>query len=208
MTTPERVCIDLAELSPGQKYFLLISAIVPRPIAWVSTRGTNGSTNLAPFSFFQGVAADPPTLMISIARTKSSGETKDTLANIRATGEFVVNVVTGELAEPMDASAAELPFGQSEIERAGLATFPARRIAPPCIADSPVNLECRLSQQVEVGSCVAVFGEVLLAHVREDLLDERGTIDPDRLAPLARLGGSFYQPYSRAMRLRPPGSRR
>ncbi|MDQ7005692.1 MAG: flavin reductase family protein [Acidobacteriota bacterium] len=208
MTDTSRVKIDPARLTPAQNYFFLISAIVPRPIAWISTRSPEGSTNLAPFSFFQGVAADPPTLMVSIARTKKSGETKDTLANIQATGEFVVNMVPGELAGPMEASADELPAGESEIDRAGLATFSAERVSAPCLADSPVNLECRLSREVAIGSCVAVFGEVLLAHVREDLLDERGTIDPDRLAPLARLGGSLYLPYGKAIRLRPASGSR
>lgn len=195
-----RVTIDPKDQTPGENYYFLISAIVPRPIAWVSSRGPEGSTNLAPFSFFQGVCADPPTLMISIAERKSSGEFKDTLSNIKQSGEFVVNLVPEELAEPMIATSEEFPAGESEIDRTGLSTFPARRVRVPCIADSPVNLECRRVHQLSMGSCTVFFGEILLAHVREDLLDARRNIDPEKLRPLARMGGSYYLPYSGAIR--------
>ncbi len=197
--------IDFETLDAAQRYFFMISAIVPRPIAWVSTRAADGTTNLAPFSFFQGVCASPPTLMISVAAKKSTGERKDTLSIIEETGEFVVNVVSEELAEPMVASALELPSGKSEIDAGGIETFPGERVAAPCVAIAPVSLECRLSHELPIGDCVALFGEILLAHVREDLLDARGTIDPDKLRPLGRLGGSLYQPYRDAIRMKRPG---
>lgn len=200
---PSRVTIDPQAQTPAENYYFLISAIVPRPIAWVSSRGGDGSTNLAPFSFFQGVCADPPTLMISLAERKSTGEFKDTLSNIQQSGEFVVNLVPEELAEAMIASSEELPAGESEIERGDLPTFPGQRVQVPCVADSPVNLECRLVHQLRMGSCVVFFGEILLAHVREEVLDPRRNIDPDKLRPLARMGGSFYLPYSRAIRFGP-----
>jgi len=206
VSAPEtrRTRIDLAELGPSKAYYFMISAIVPRPIAWVSTRGRDGSTNLAPFSFFQGVCADPPTLMVSIASRKRSGETKDTLRNVRETGELVVNIVAEPLIDSVVASAEERPHGDSEIDALSLGTFDAERVGAPCLAASPVNLECRLTQEVQVGSCSALFCEILLAHVAPDLLDERGTIDPEKLRPWARLGGSLYLPYGRAVRIRRP----
>jgi flavin reductase (DIM6/NTAB) family NADH-FMN oxidoreductase RutF len=197
-----RRTLDLREMAPAKAYFFLISSIVPRPIAWVSTIGSDGSTNLAPFSFFQGICASPPTLMVSIASRKRSGELKDTLRNVRDTGELVVNVVAEPLSQPMVGSSEERAYGESEIDVEGLSTFPAERVAAPCVAESPVNMECRLSKEVQIGGCAAVFAEIVLVHVREELLDERGTIDPDRLRPWARLGGSLYLPYSGSVRLR------
>ncbi len=192
MTEPARRRIDLRALGPARGYYFLISAIVPRPIAWVTTRSADGVTNLAPFSFFQGVCADPPTLLLSIMRHKNSGEMKDTLHNIETTGEFVVNLVGEESLLPMVQSSAELPHGVSEIDAGGLSTFPAELVSPPCLADSPVNIECRLQQQVPVGVATVILGEILLVHAREDVLDERGSVDPAKLRPVARLGGSRY----------------
>lgn len=198
--SPRRT-IEMASLSASQSYFLMISAIVPRPIAWVSSRDRDGIDNLAPFSFFQGVSSSPPILMLAISTKKSSGESKDTLANILATKEFVVGTVHGEQGTTMAASAAEFAAGESEFESLGIETFPSQRIAPPCIAGSGVNLECRLRETHEIGNSVAIFGEILLAHVREELLDTRGVVDADRLRPLGRLGGSLYLPYTNATRL-------
>ncbi len=195
---PGRVTIDLAERDVAGKYHFLVSAIVPRPIAWVATRGRDGSTNLAPFSYFQGVCSDPPTLSVSIARKKRCGEPKDTLRNIEETGEFVVHVVDGTLLEPMVASAEELPAGESEIDRLGLAASPGERVAAPVLADAPLAFECRAVQRVPVGRCELVIGEILLVHAREDLLDSRGNVDPERLRPLGRLGGRLFLPW-------PPG---
>ena len=199
---PPRTRIDLAGLGPSKAYHFMISAIVPRPIAWVSTRGRDGSTNLAPFSFFQGVCADPPIVMISIASSKRRGETKDTLRNARETGGLVVNLVAEPLIEPVVASAEEHPYGRSEIDVLDLATFPGQRVDAPCLVDSPVNLECRVEREVALGGCVVLFAEILLVHVDPELLDDRGTIDPERLRPWARLGGSFYMPFGRAVRIR------
>ena len=198
---PSRHRIDLSRLDPAKTYHLMISAIVPRPIAWVSTRAADGRTNLAPFSFFQGVCAEPPILMLSIAAHKRSGETKDTLRIVRETGELVVNVVAAPLIESAVASAEERAYGDSEIDALGLETFPAERVSAPCVSASPVNLECRLEREVAVGNCSALFCEILLAHVAPEVMDERGTIDPERLRPWGRLGGSYYMPFERAVRV-------
>ena len=202
--TPGRVTVDFDDLSPAKRYFFMISAIVPRPIAWVTSQDLSGTVNLAPFSFFQGVCANPPTLMVAISRQKKSGEGKDSLRHIRETGEFVVNLVTEEVWDAMLISSLEFPAGTSELQELGLETFPADEIGPPCVAVSPVNLECRLAEQVELEGCVALFGRILRAHVREGLLDERGSIDADKLRPLARLGGSYYAPFGSAVRRKPP----
>ena len=203
----ERTVVDLSELSTSNRYRFMISAIVPRPIAWVTSTDRDGATNLAPFSFFQGVSADPPTLMISVAASKRSGERKDTLGNIEQTGEFVVNVVNEELLDPMILSSVEYGAATSEIEVTGLETFPSRHVTPPCLAASPVNMECRLLQRVDLGGCVVLFGEILLAHVLAGHLDEKGHVDPDRLRPVARLGGSRYALYGRSVSKTPPEKR-
>ena len=197
-----RTVVDLSALSSDQRYFFLISAVVPRPIAWVSTRAGNGTTNLAPFSFFQAIGSDPPVVMISIATEKRDGTTKDTLVNIRETGEFVVNLVSEEIAETMVRTSAELPHGESEIAAFGLTPIPAVAVAAPAVAEAKVGLECRLYRELPIGNAVAVFGEVLAAQVAEGLLDARGTIDPAALRPLGRLGGSLYLPFSEPRRIR------
>ncbi len=201
-STPSRRTIALDSLSDAERYYLLISAIVPRPIAWVSSLSSDGQANLAPFSFFQGVSSTPPILMIAIAKTKSDGSPKDTLANIIATKEFVVGSVHQAQAPSVVASAEELDAGESEFAHAGVTTFPAIRVAPACIEGSGVNLECRLERTIAIGNSVAVFGEILLAQIDESLLDARNTVDPERLRPLARLGGSLYLPYGAAQRIR------
>lgn len=204
MGAPGRSVIDLATLSSSDCYRFMISAIVPRPIAWVTSTDREGATNLAPFSFFQGVSSEPPTLMLSVAVSKRSGERKDTLENIEQTGEFVVNVVNEPLLEPMVLSSVEYGAATSEIEVAGLETFPSLRVAPPCLVASPVNMECRLLRRVELGGCVVLFGEILVAHVLSDHLDEKGRVDADRLRPVARLGGSRYALYGRAVEKKAP----
>jgi flavin reductase (DIM6/NTAB) family NADH-FMN oxidoreductase RutF len=201
-TTAARTVVDFSALSSDQRYFFLISAVVPRPIAWVSTRAKDGTTNLAPFSFFQGVSSDPPVVMISISTAKKDGTTKDTLVNVRETGEFAVNLVSEELAEAMVRTSAELPHGESEIEAFGLTPLPTVAIAAGSVAEAKVCLECRLYRELPVGNSVLIFGEVLCAQVAEGLLDARGTIDPVALRPLGRLGGSLYLPFSEPRRIR------
>ena len=184
--------IDPAARSPRELYDLMISAIVPRPIALVSTTDERGGRNLAPFSYFMGVSSAPPIVAISTVKRRG-GEKKDTLRNIEATREFVVNVVTEPMAEAMNASSADLPYGHDEFAHAELTALPGVRVAAPRVAESPVQMECRLERILEVGSQPAylVLGELLLFHVREDVLAD-GRIDVLRLKPVARLGGSDY----------------
>src|SRR5262245_3215421 len=129
--------IDPTQLRPAEVYRLMVGVITPRPIAWVTTASPAGITNLAPFSFFNGVAASPPTLVFCPVNRRD-GSKKDTVVNIEAIGEFVVNVVPYALREAMNASSEELPYEVSELDRSGLTAAPSERVKPPRIAESPV----------------------------------------------------------------------
>src|SRR6516165_10485734 len=133
--------LDPAAISPHDAYQLMISCIIPRPIAFVTTLSRDGISNLAPFSFFNGVTSDPPILSIAVG-TKRDGSKKDTWRNIEDTGEFVVNVVVPELMDAVIIGARELPHNVSELDLAKLATLPSARVRPPRVADSPVQMEC------------------------------------------------------------------
>ena len=202
--------VDAAELPGRRAYRLLVDCVVPRPIAWVSTIDAEGRVNLAPFSFFQAVGAEPPSVMVSIGRHRD-GEYKDTGVNLRATGEAVVSIVTDDLAEAMNLTAGEHPFGVDEMQLAGLTPAPCRHVAPPRVAESPVALECRLSQEVQIGDTenayfVAVL-EVLAFHVDDAIYDD-SRIDPRLLHPLGRLGGDAYSHPGEVFEMeRPPSTR-
>ncbi len=204
--------IEPSDLPGRQAYRLLVDCVVPRPIAWVTTMDEQGRVNLAPFSFFQAVGADPPSIIVSIGRHRD-GEFKDTGVNALATGELVANVVTDELAEAMNTTAGEHAFGVDEMKLAGLTTSPSRVVAPPRVAESPVSLECRVSQRVPIGrdggenQYLVLVCEVVAFHVRDDIYDD-GRIDPRLLHPLGRLGGNAYSHPGEIFEMeRPPSSR-
>lgn len=173
---------------------VLTGVIVPRPIAFVSTVSSDGVVNLAPFSFFNAVSSSPPTVVIGISRNADWKE-KDTLANIEATGEFVVNVVVDDIAEAMNATAAEFPADVDEFEIAGLTQAKSTLIKPPRVAETPVALECRLNQVVQIGSGNSesglVIGDIALVHIRDDIINGH-RIDQQKLRPTGRLAGSMY----------------
>ena len=187
--------IDFAALKPRTAYQWMTSTILPRPIAWVSTASADGVTNLAPFSFFQGVTASPPTLMFVPANTRD-GQKKDTLRNIEQLPEFVVNLVPHALSSVMNDTAANLPYGESEFEKFGIASAPSERVRPPRVAAAPVAFECALHSIVAIGegglAANVVFGRILAAHVREDVLGADGQPDPGKLDLVGRLGGNLY----------------
>jgi flavin reductase (DIM6/NTAB) family NADH-FMN oxidoreductase RutF len=187
--------VDPAQVSQQEMYKLLIGAVVPRPIAFVSTIGQDGSTNLAPFSFFNAVASNPPCLMISIAQ-KGSGEIKDTLRNIQETKQFVVNSANEWLIEPLVHCAATYPYGVSEFEKVGLTAQPSVKVKPPRVKEAAVQFECELYKTLEIGegapgSTVVVFGRVVLAHIDQQAY-KNGRVDYSRIRSIARLGGSSY----------------
>jgi len=181
--------IDPERLDRRAAYKLMISVIVPRPVAFVSSIAADGRSNLAPFSFFNGISSHPPILMIAVGNRKKVP--KDTWRNIEATGEFVVNVVVPELVDAMILSSRDFPPEVSEFAESGLTPVPSRVVRPPRIAESPVNLECRLEKLVEVEGTALILGRVVLYHVRDDLF-EGGRVDPRKLRPVARLGDDFY----------------
>lgn len=187
--------LDFSQISPLDAYRWLASTVTPRPIAWVSTRSADGVSNLAPFSFFQVISDDPPTLMVNIS-TRDDGELKDTLRNIRETGELVIQLVPFAQADLMNASAARLPHGISEFERCGIDSESSALVRAPRVSGAPVAFECRL---VEVQpypkanpNCHLVFAQVLLAHIDDAVLTEAGRVDPQRMDLVGRLGGSHY----------------
>jgi flavin reductase (DIM6/NTAB) family NADH-FMN oxidoreductase RutF len=187
--------LDFTAMEPRHAYQWMVAAIVPRPIAWVSTVSPDGRTNLAPLSFFQGVTCNPPTLLFVPGNTRD-GRKKDTLLNIEANREFVVSLPSFAQAEQMNATAALLPYGESEFEAFGIAAAPSERVRPPRVAGAGVALECTLLQIVPVGegplAANVVFGRILCAHVREEILGADGLIDPARQDAIGRMGGEGY----------------
>jgi flavin reductase (DIM6/NTAB) family NADH-FMN oxidoreductase RutF len=190
--------VDPAALSADAAYFWQVATIVPRPIAWVSTLNEGGSANLAPFSFFTGVSSDPPSCLICVARRKHPGEDgvrppKDTWRNIARTGEYVIHVVNDALAQQMNLTSRDHPYGVDEFEQAGVSKLASDRVAPPRIAEAPVAMECRLDRIVEVGrsGTAVIIGEILLWHVRDELLVD-GRLDMSRLDAVGRMSGASY----------------
>jgi len=175
-------------------YRVLTGVVVPRPIALVSTISTDGILNLAPFSFFNAVASNPPTIVFSSSR-HTDDKRKDTLSNIEQTGEFVVNVVVDDIAEAMNRTAAEFPAEVSEFELAGLTPTASDLVKAPRVAESPVNMECKLQQVIPLGQGAhehgLVIGEVILMHVRDDILNGH-RVNHHILKPTGRLAGSMY----------------
>lgn len=185
--------LDPKAIGEAATYKLLIGCVVPRPIAWVSTVDAAGVRNLAPFSFFMGVCGDPPTIAFSSGPRE--GGSKDTVRNVEASGEFVVNVVDDAHAEAMNASSGEYPPEVDEFAVAGLTAAPGVRVKAPRVATAPISLECRVAQIVRVGHGPhsVVFGEIVYLHVRDDLYDaSTGRIDVAALHPLGRLAGHLY----------------
>ncbi len=187
--------LDFTTLSPPDAYGWMIGTILPRPIAWVSTISAAGVTNLAPFSFFQGVCANPPTLMFVPVNTRD-GAKKDTVRNLEQVPECVVNLVPFALAEQMNACAALLPYGESEFEKFGIAATASERVRPPRVTAAPVAFECRLDRIVHIGTgplaANVVFARILTAHVSDEVLDAHGKPDAGKLDLIGRLGGESY----------------
>ncbi len=187
--------LDPAQIAPSDIYKLMIGMIVPRPIAFVSSVDLAGIRNLAPFSYFTGCSTNPPVVCFCAAARSGPRPHKDTLENIRATGEFVVNIVSEEFAEQMNACSAEVPPEIDEFELSGLTPLASDLVKPPRVAESRIHLECRLRQIIVVsekpGGGSLVLGDVLRIHVLDSLLDGY-KIDPDKLNAIGRMGGPVY----------------
>jgi flavin reductase (DIM6/NTAB) family NADH-FMN oxidoreductase RutF len=191
---------ELRSFDPGDSpskdiYKLMVGAIVPRPIAFVSTVDEHGIYNLAPFSYFSAVCSTPATVLFCAAvRTAADGK-KDTLRNVLATREFVINIVSEEIAAQMNQTAAEVGPEVDEFELSGLTPLPGSLVRAPRVAESPVQMECALREVVTIsdqpGGASIVIGEVLRFHVRADLVDDF-RIDADKLKAVGRMGGPTY----------------
>ncbi len=190
------ITIDPQKVGWIEVYRRMTEIVVPRPIAVVSTVDGAGRPNLAPFSFFTVVSANPPHIAFSPQLAGRTGAKKDTLRNIEATGQFVVAAATEDLAEAVNSCAAPLPHGQSEFEHSKLTPAPATRVAPHLIAESPVNLECEL---VEIrvygdqgGAGHLVVGRIVLMHVDQGVLGTSGAVLPEKLRAVGRMGGEDW----------------
>ncbi len=183
------------KLSHSDIYAHMIRLITPRPIAWVSTLSNDGVPNLAPFSYFNAVGSNPPTLMFCPAN-RPDGTPKDTLANIQANGEFVVNVVSFDLSTQMNQSATAYETEVSEFEACGLTAVASSLVKPPRVAEARAHFECRLHSLVQLGTgpggANLVLGRIVAIHIDDAVLDERGRADPAKLDTVGRLGGISY----------------
>lgn len=181
---------DFADIAPRDRYKLLASTILPRPIAWVVTESPEGRCNAAPFSFFNMFSDDPPVVCLGIGAR--AGDPKDTARNIRETGQFVVNLVSEEVAERMNVTAIEFGREVDELAEAGLVTVPSVKIRPPRIACSPVALECERMTILELGTSRSlVVGQVLAMHIRDDAVLDAAKfyVDTPKLGLVARMHG-------------------
>ncbi len=199
-----KLMIDPAAEAPLNIYKLLIGSVVPRPIAFVSTVSAEGVYNLAPFSFFNVICAEPPTVCFS---TGFRVPAKDTLTNVLATREFAVNIVSEQIAEQMNVTSGEYPHGVSEFELSGLTPVASDLIKAPYVAESLVNMECKLVQAVEVSTRprggTLIIGEVVRFHVAEAIV-ANFRVDPDQLRAIGRMGGNEYtQTRDRFVMVRP-----
>ena len=188
--------IDPAKQSFKDNHKLMIGSIVPRPIAFVSTKSADGILNLAPFSYFNGVCSNPPTIMFAPARRGYDGLTKDTLNNIQDTNEFVVNIVSEDFVKPMVACATDYEKDVDEFEISNLTPADSLKVAPPLVKESKVSFECQLNTIVEIGKAepgagFVVIGTIVMFHV-DDKVYKDGRIDLKELNPVGRLAGNSY----------------
>ena len=188
----DKLAVDPASVPSASTYKLLIGTVVPRPIAFVSTVSPDGVPNLAPFSFFNVICANPPVVSFACGTREPP---KDTLANVRATGEFVVNIVTEQIAERMNLCSGEYEAGVDEFQVSGLTPVPSERVRPPAVLESPMNMECKVLQIIDVSTRPMggslVIGEVVRFHVDGALFDNF-RIDPETLRAVGRMGGNSY----------------
>jgi flavin reductase (DIM6/NTAB) family NADH-FMN oxidoreductase RutF len=187
--------IDPREASVRDLYQTMVQLISPRPIAWVSTVSKNGVANLAPFSFFNGVGANPPTIVFCPANQRD-GAPKDTLANIQQVGQFAVNLVSHEDAAAMNQTAANYLVDEDEFQMAEVDKGDCEHISPPRVANAVATFECELHTTMQLGvgpgGANLVIGNIIGIHIRDDVLTPDGTIDAEQLDLIGRLGGDKY----------------
>ncbi|WPP53567.1 flavin reductase family protein [Catalinimonas niigatensis] len=185
-----------ADVSARDFYSYMVSAVVPRPIAFVSSISADGKVNLSPFSFFNAVSAKPPILIFAPVNSMRDNSTKNTLDNVLEHDEVVINIVNHTILEQMSLTSTAYPKGVNEFAKSGLTEAPSQLVKPPRVAESPVAFECKVKQVIalgeEGGAGNLVICEVLLVHIHEEILDEKGSIHPQKLDAIGRMGGNFY----------------
>jgi flavin reductase (DIM6/NTAB) family NADH-FMN oxidoreductase RutF len=186
------VIVDPTITPQRDVYKILIGSVVPRPIGFVSSVSLTGQRNLAPFSFFNAVCGEPPVIYFSTSHREPR---KDTYVNVKATGEFVVNIVSEEIAERMNLTSGDYPYGADEFQIAGLTPVPSDLVRAPRVLEAHVNMECKVLQIIDVsdrpGGASMILGEVIRFHV-DDAIVNNFRIDPDKLRAVARMGGNDY----------------
>ena len=202
------------QTAPGFKRSIFNAIVAPRPIGWISTLGIDGSANLAPFSQFNLVSTAPPVVMFACNQPADRDE-KDTIANVRTTGEFVVNLVSWELREAMNLTSTPVARGVDEFELAGIEKADCVRVRPPRVAASPANLECRVIRILQVDAhlpgetpTTLVLGRIVGLHIRDGYLDDDGRFDTVRARPMTRLGGTQYASVGQIVDMSAPFTRR
>lgn len=188
--------IDPSEIPVPQMHAYLLGAVTPRPIAFASTVDEEGNVNLSPFSFFNCFGANPPVVVFSPARRGRDSTTKHTYENVREVPEVVIHIVTYDMVQQVSLASAEFPRGVNEFVKAGFTPVESVKVRPPRVAESPVAMECRVTQIISTGDKGAagnlVICEVILMHIDERVLGADGRIDPWKLDAVARLGGDYY----------------
>ena len=189
---------DFKKIDAKDRYKLLMSSVMPRPIALTTTKDRKGSINAAPFSYFNVMSATPPLIVMGVD-SRSKGVAKDTVQNIRDTEEFVVNLVSDEMAEHMNICAVDFPSGVSELDMSELTSVASTQVSVPRIAESPVNLECVMHMAIDVGSGrTIVVGNVVHYHIRDDLIDaEKLYIAGERMHLIGRMHGKGWYTHTK-----------
>ncbi|ASN04001.1 flavin reductase family protein [Virgibacillus necropolis] len=183
--------INHTQFSKRNMSKLIKGAVVPRPIAWVSSIDKNGTPNLAPFSFFTVASMDPITLCFSVGGGQNKNGQKDTLSNIRETGEFVINIVQESQANKMYETSKYFQLDEDEFEIAGLEKAESKLVRAPKVADAPVNMECQLDQIVKVGSSDLILGRLVCYHISDEMYMENDKVNPEKLKPVGRMAGDY-----------------
>lgn len=199
--------------APGFKRSIFNAIVAPRPIGWISSVALDGRANLAPFSQFNLVSTAPPIVMFA-CNTPADRDEKDTVANVIATGEFVVNLVSWDLREAMNLTSTPLPHGEDEFAHAAVQKSPSVMVAPPRVTASPANLECKLIRTLRIEPehpgetpSTVVFGRVVGLHIQPDYLDAEGRFDTVKARPATRLGGFQYATVGEVVEMRSPFTR-
>lgn len=188
--------IDPKEIPVAKMHSYLLGAVAPRPIAFASTIDKNGNVNLSPFSFFNCFGANPPILIFSPARRGRDNTTKHSYENVLEVPEVVINIVSYAMVQQMSLASTEYPKGVNEFIKAGFTELKSEKVKPPRVAESPASFECKVLQVIPTGDQGAagnlIICEVLLAHVKDEVLDADGRIDPYKMDAVARMGGDYY----------------